>query len=203
MIPRCVLHALHQSPAVERGEHFTLFLQGEKPLGLWMVESGRLLVSRISGQGRSVVLDMLEAGDLAGLAATVGDQPHETSAETAEPCRLRLLPRSDFLRILQTDVESSIAIARLLATELAASHRWIGDTMLLSSNSARLATLLLHSSQSDIAALTHDALANRIGVSRESVTRLVNSFRARGALAPERGPLMVRSRSILERLAAA
>src|ERR1700687_2778374 len=176
MIPHCVLSSLHQSPAVERGARFPLFLQGEKPVGLWMIESGRLLVSRISDRGRTVVLDILEAGDLAGLAAIVSDLPYEISAETAEPCRLRLLPRADFVHILETDAESSVAVAWLLASELAAAHRWSGNVMLLGSNSARLANVLLQSTRGELADLTHDDLANRIGISRECVTRLLQNF---------------------------
>ena len=203
MIPHCVLSSLHQSPAVERGARFPLFLQGEKPVGLWMIESGRLLVSRISDRGRTVVLDILEAGDLAGLAAIVSDLPYEISAETAEPCRLRLLPRADFVHILETDAESSVAVAWLLASELAAAHRWIGNVMLLGSNSARLANVLLQSTRGELADLTHDDLANRIGISRECVTRLLQNFKSAGALVARRGPLLVRDRAILKSLAAA
>ncbi len=203
MIPHCLLNALYQSPAVDRGDGFTVFLQGEKPLGLWMLESGRLLISRVSGRGRTVVLDILEAGDLVGLAATVGDRPYETSAQTAEPCRLRLLSRGEFMRILHSDAESAAAIACVLAGEIASAHRWIGNTMLLRSSSEKLANLLLSSSRDELARLTHLELADRIGISRECVTRLLQVFKSRGAVAREPGPVIVRSRSILKSLAAA
>jgi len=202
MIPKRILKALHHSAVVERDGHFTLFLQGEKPIGLWMVESGRLCVSRVSNRGRTVVLDVLEAGDLAGLAATVAAMPYETSAETAEPCRLRLLPQADFARLIERDAGSALAVATLLAGEVAAAHRWIGDTMLLRTSRERLVNLLLSADRDELAELTHEDLANRIGISRECVTRLVQTFKAAGAIAPDRGALLVRSRAILKGLAA-
>jgi len=201
MIPRRMLTALRSAPSVDRTHGFALFLQGETPLGLWMVEAGHLHISRLSHRGKTVVLDVLESGDLAGLASAVSGQPHETSAAAADACRLRLLPRADFLKLLHGDHESSACIASLLAAELAAAHRWIGNTTLARSAAARLAHYLLSCSRADLATFTHFELSLRIGVSREAVTRILRDFKASGALSPLRGSLAVRDRAILERTA--
>jgi CRP/FNR family cyclic AMP-dependent transcriptional regulator len=201
MIPFTVLTAIRQTPAVDRKHHFPVFLQGELPLGLWLLEAGSLLISRLAEGGRTVILEVLEPGDLVGLAATVSGLPYEVGAETAEPCRLRLLPRCEFLKILRCDEESSTAIAWLLSVELAAAHRWIGNTMLTRASSTRLARLILHAAPGELATLTHLNLAERIGVSRECVTRMVQILKSTGALSAERGPLLVLDRKVLRKMA--
>jgi CRP-like cAMP-binding protein len=200
MIPRGMLAALRQTPSVDRSEGFALFLQGETSLGLWMLESGHLHVSRVSGRGKTVVLEVLESGDLVGLGAAVSGSPHETGAAAADDCRLHLLPRAEFLSLLHADAESSASIAGLLAAELAAAHRWIGNTTLARSSSARLANFLLHASAAELSSLTHLELSLRIGVSREATSRLLHDFKASGAISPVRGCLAIRNRSLLSDL---
>lgn len=202
MVPCSLLSALRQAPAIERGAGFPVWLQGEMPLGLWMLEAGALRISRISGAGKSVVIEVLEAGDLAGLAAAISDRPYETGAETAAACRLRFLPRTEFFRIACKDAQCSSEIALLLAAELAGVHRLIGNTILARSGSTRLAKFLLRASSAELTRLTHVELAGRIGVSRECVSRHVRDLKASGAISPERGCLAVRNRELLKRFAA-
>ena len=201
MIPRTMLTALRKAPSVDRSQGFPLFMQGEASLGLWMLEAGHLHILRASGRGKAVVLDVLESGDLAGLGAAVRGCPHETGAETAAACRLRLLPRADFLKVLHGDAESSASIAALLAQELSAAHRWIGNTTLARSSAARLANFLLNSTKAELATITHFELALRIGVSREGVSRILQTFRARGAVSPMYGHIAVKDRELLEEIA--
>lgn len=171
------------------------------PLGLWLVESGELHISRVSARGKSVVLDVLEPGDLVGLAAAVSDSPYETAADTASHCRLHLLPRIDLLTFLHGDVATAAGIAVLLAAEVAAAQRWIGNTTLAKSVSSRVAAFLLDATPAGLAATTHSHLALRIGATREQVSRILAGFRQSGALSKERGCLALRDRGLLERIA--
>jgi CRP-like cAMP-binding protein len=203
MMPHNLLSALSQAPAIERKDHIPIFLQGEMPLGLWLLEAGELRISRISSRGRNVVLEILEPGDLAGLASAVGDIPYETGSETCGDSRLRLLARADLMRLLQSDPESYAAVASMLAREVAAAHRWIGRTTLTRSGAARIAYFLLNATAPELARLTQTELACRIGISRETVSRIVGDLRKSGALSPQQGAIRVQNREALEQIAAA
>jgi len=203
MMPRNLLRALRHAPAVERKDNFPVFLQGEMPLGLWMLEAGELRISRLSSHGRNVVLEILEPGDLAGLASAVGDIPYETGSETSGDSRLRLLARADLMRVLQSDPESYAAVASMLAREVAAAHRWIGRTTLTRSGQARFAHFVLNATAPELARLTQTELARRIGISRETVSRIVGDLRESGVLSPQRGSIRVSDRDALEQIIAA
>jgi CRP-like cAMP-binding protein len=187
---------------MERDARVPIFLQGEHPLGLWMIESGELRISRGDGRGRTVMLEVLEAGDLAGLAPTVSGTAHETEARTGHACRLRLLLRTDLLRLMNADKETGAAIATLLAIELATTQRWIGNTVFGRSGAARLAKFVLLSTKPELARLSHTEVAKRVGLSRETVSRLVRDLRQAGALFQQPGPIRVRNRSLLEKITA-
>lgn len=53
----------------------------------------------------------------------------------------------------------------------------------------------------ELARLSHSEIAGRIGISRETVSRSVIKFGASGALSAELGPLRIRDRNQLERMA--
>ena len=200
MLPYRLLAALRQAPAFDRASEFPVFLQGEMPLGLWMLEAGQASLSLTSECGRNVILEALEAGDIAGLAAAVTGSCHESNLKTGSRCRLRLLLRSDLLLLLADDSSTSLAVAAMLALELATTQRWIGHTM-LGSRTARLASFLLRSTTAELARITQQEVANSIGTSREGVSRLVRDLRNAGALSTQRGGVHVCNRVLLEKLA--
>ena len=200
LLPYRLLALLREAPGFDRAAEFPVFLQGEMPLGLWMLEAGHASLSLTSECGRNVILEALEAGDVAGLAAAVTGSCHESNLKTASPCRLRLLLRSDLLPLLSNDASSALAITAMLATELAATQRWISRTM-LGSRTARLASFLLRSTAAELARITQQEVANSIGTSREGVSRLMRDLRNAGAVSAQRGGVHVCNRLLLEKLA--
>ena len=200
-LPDQLLAAFRASPLLQRGEGFSLYLQGEKSVGLWYVEEGRLLVSRIAENGRSVVMQILTRGSIAGLGSLISREKEEASCLTQAGCKLRLLASAELMALMQSDTEVCGALLQRLAGELAHLQRWIGNR-LLCSNSTRLAKFLLESSQLELAGLTHSNIADRIGVTRESVTRMMGILKSSGALAVVKGQVVVSDRNVLAKMAA-
>jgi CRP-like cAMP-binding protein len=172
------------------------------PLGLWMLEAGHVHICRLSPGGKNVVLDVLESGDLAGLASAVSGSPHETGATTADQCRLRLLPRADVFKLLHDDSESSAGIASLLAAELATAHRWIGNTTLMRSAAARVGALCV-AQQSSGAGDAHSPCNCRYALACPAKPSRIfcKASKPSGALSAQRGLIAVRDRALLKRTA--
>lgn len=199
MTPSHLLTYFGKSPSIERSDNFPVFVQGEKPVGLWMLEAGELHISRVLGRGRSVVLAVLAPGDLAGLSSALAGEPYETSAQTCNRCSLRLLARADFLEMLHSDAESSVAVAGLLAAELLSAQRWMSNVTLSGSAAAgRLAQFLLHTPPRHLL-LTQKELGVRAGLTLEDdVSRLVRDLKTLGAISRRRGSFVIRNRKLLE-----
>src|SRR4051794_20418974 len=59
-----------------------LFVEGEKPRGVFILCSGKAKLTTSSSEGKTLIVRMVEAGEILGLAATVLDTPYEVSVET-------------------------------------------------------------------------------------------------------------------------
>lgn len=176
---------LHPSRAV-------LFVEGQLPEGIFVLCSGKVKLSKSSPQGRSVIVQVASSGEILGLSAVISNIPHEVSAETLDSCQVNFMPRVDFLRFLERHGEVSLRVGQHLSQELRRAYRQVARIALAPTAGAKLAGLLLEwANRESLPApeglhftlhLTHEQIAEVIGISRETVTRLINDFRHKGLI---------------------
>ena len=75
-----------------------LFVEQEAPRGIFVLCKGRVKLSMTSSEGKTVILRIVQPGEVLGLSAVVSAQPYQASAETLEPCQVNFIRRDDFLR---------------------------------------------------------------------------------------------------------
>jgi CRP/FNR family transcriptional regulator len=110
---------------------------------------------------------------------------------------------------MQFHSEIGVHAARCLSRDFRSAHRDIHDLVLTRSSSGKLARLLLSQSmpeetESDVnvhSPMTHEEMAQRIGASRETVTRLLTHLRRKHLIGLEGPTLIIRDRPGLEALA--
>ncbi len=163
----------------------TIFEEGQRANGVFVVCEGQLKLSATSRGGRVMILRLAGIGDVLGLSAALNDTPYEVTAETLEPTVLKSIRRMDFLKFLHAYVEVGKNTSHVLAREYREVFLDARRLALSGSASGRLARLLLDWAATAACgkpelrftmALTHEELANMAGTSRETVTRLLNSF---------------------------
>jgi CRP/FNR family transcriptional regulator len=103
-------------------------------------------------------------------------------------------------------LRSALAVSR----EFQSAYRDIHELVLARSSSGKLARLLLSwigrgvETTQDVrvhAPVTHEEMAQRIGASRETVTRLLSELRKKDLIKLEGSTLIIRNRPALEALA--
>jgi CRP/FNR family transcriptional regulator len=123
---------------------------------------------------------------------------------------LNFIRRQDLLTLLQNQSEVGVHAAQSLSREFQGAYRDIHDLVLARSSSGKLARLLLSCAPvgSPIAdeqrlrsAMTHEEMAQRIGSSRETVTRLLSNLKKKRLIRLEGATLVIRDRMGLEALA--
>jgi CRP/FNR family transcriptional regulator len=179
---------------------------------VYLICAGRVKLTTTSRDGKTLILRIANAGELLGLHATVSGKAYELTAETLQACQLDFIKRDDFLKFLQEHGDACLHAAQHLSHNVQNAYEMIRSLGLSHSVSERMARLLLE--WSDDAeetkdglrikiALTHEEIAQLIGTSRETVTRVLSEFRLK-KLAELRGStLMIRDRGALERLVGA
>jgi CRP/FNR family transcriptional regulator, cyclic AMP receptor protein len=176
-----------------------LFVEGQAPRGVYLICSGRIKLSTTSRDGKTLILRIAQAGEVLGLHATVSGRPYELTAETLQSCQLDFIRREDFLRLLQNNADACLNAAQHLSKNCQSAYEMIRSLGLSHSVSEKLARLLLEwSSDGDVTkegirikvSLTHEEIAQLIGTSRETVTRVLGEFRQK-KLAQLRGSTLV------------
>lgn len=172
----------------------------ETPIGdVYVVCEGRVKLSSTSRQGKTLILKIAHPGDVLGLGAVLSGSRYEVTAETIEPTRVKAMPREDFLAFMQKHGEVSMHAAQVISEEYRTAFLDARRLALSSSAAGRLADLLLEwgraaaHGKSELRftmSLTHEDLANLIGTSRETVTRLLGKFK-REKLIQMRGATIV------------
>ena len=186
-----------------------LFVEGQGPRGVYIVCSGRVKLSTTSRDGETLILRIAQGGEVLGLHATVSGKPYELTAETLQPCQLDFIRREDFLKFLEHHGDACLHAAQHLSENCQNAYEMIRSLGLSHSVSEKLARLLLEwaadgeTTKDGIrikVSLTHEEIAQLIGTSRETVTRVLGDFREK-QLAQLRGStLMIRDKAGLEKL---
>lgn len=189
-----------------------LFVEGQMPRGAFVLCSGKAKLSTTSREGKVLILKIAEAGEVLGLSAVIAGEPFELTAETAGPCQINYVEREALIRMMEKNGELGLHASQALSREFQSAYRDIHDLVLARSSAGKLARLLL--SWTPIrekfeppeirvrASLTHEEMAQMIGSSRETVTRLLSDLKKKELIRLDGSTLVIRNRTALEALAA-
>jgi CRP/FNR family transcriptional regulator len=199
------LASITSSAAYPKGA--TLFVEGQPARGVFILCNGRVKLSTSSADGKTLILRISEPGEVHGLPATITGKSYELAADIIEPAQANFIARNDFLNFLRENGDAALRVAQQLGEtyHLAISEmRTIG---LSHSASEKLARFLLEWSancpeekgQVRIKmTLTHEEIAQMIGSSRETVTRLLADFRRKHLVQVVGSTLILRSKADLD-----
>jgi CRP/FNR family transcriptional regulator, cyclic AMP receptor protein len=187
-----------------------LFVEGQSPRGIFILRSGKVNLSTTSREGKIIILKTAEAGEALGLSAAVSGLGYATTAETATPCQLTFIDRNHWLELMQSHNEVGLHTAHSLSRDFHEADRDIHDLVLTLSSAGKLARLLLSQSHRNgieavetrvHSSMTHEEMAQRIGASRETVTRLLSDLKRKQLIRLDGPTLVIRNRSAWEALA--
>lgn len=187
-----------------------LFVEGQMPRGIFVLCSGKVKLSTTSKEGKVLILKQAEAGEVLGLSAAISGTSYVMTAEAASACQLDFISRQDLMALLERESEVGVHAAQWLSREFQGAYRDIHDLVLARSSSGKLARLLLSCAPQGISnsgefhlrsTMTHEEMAQRIGSSRETVTRLLSHLKKKRLIRLDGAILVVRDRTGLEALA--
>lgn len=201
---RCVSRAV--------AEGTVLFTAGEPYRGLYMVESGRVRIYRISPDGREQVLHVEGAGRPVAELPLFDGGPYPASAIALEESRLLFLPRADFEKLYRANPDFAHAIIQTLGKRLR-HFVHVTETLAFRDVASRLALLLAGYADASgratadgvelILGRTQEELALEIGAARESVSRAFKQLQSKGLVLPlDRERLLITDLARLRTMAA-
>src|ERR1051326_3379914 len=186
-----------------------LFIEGQQPRGVFVLCTGRAKLSTSSTEGKTLITKISEGGDVLGLNAAISNPPYEVTAEMIEPGQANFIPRDALLRFLKEQGEVALRVAEQLSRNYYTAYEEIRTLGLTSSPAEKFAKLLLSwypdngptNGQAQIKlTLTHEEIAEMIGTTRETVSRLFSEFKKKQLLQVKGSTLVIRNRPALEKI---
>ena len=185
----------------------TLFVEGQSPRGVFILCRGRVKLSTSSADGRTLILRISEPGEVLGLPATVTGKPYELTADVIEPTQANFIARLDFLNFMRDHGEAALRVAQQLGETYHSAVAEMRSIGLSHSAGEKLARFLLdlstdHEEGKDDSkvtlTLTHEEIAQMIGASRETVSRIFSDFKKKQLLQLKGSTLVIHNKSALE-----
>ncbi len=173
-----------------------LVQEGDKSDQLYVLLAGKLKVFLADDDGKEIVVDMLGPKQYFGEMALDGES-RSASVMTVEACRLSVIQREDFKRFLAANPEAAFALIETLIRRARNLTRTIGNLALLDVY-GRVARLLIDNAGDESGQLvvtekmSQQEIAQRIGSSREMVSRILSDLKEGGYVSIESGRIVIR-----------
>ncbi len=192
---------------LNRGQ--TLFSQGARHDGIFLIESGRIRVFYTSPQGREITLAYWHPGNFVGGPEVFGGGIHQWSGIAAANCSVVQLPGKE-LRTLAVEIPNlAIGLIEGLAFK-GKCYSALAQMLGTRSITQRLAHLLLHLMElygvADrdgtviAAAFTHADLAHMVGATRQWVTISLKRMQEKQIVLTKRSQIVVCRPDVLQEM---
>lgn len=167
---------------------------------MFVILSGRVKISRISDEGREVILSILVDGDFFGEMSILDGQTRSANAVTLEDTDMLIIRRENFLQMLHDYPQVAINLLKELAHRLRRSDSQIKSLSLQNALGRVASTLLRIADDSGIikqgiVEISHlppqQDLANMAGTSRETISRVIKSLGQLGYVKKEGSKLLI------------
>ncbi|MDT8305981.1 MAG: Crp/Fnr family transcriptional regulator, partial [Anaerolineae bacterium] len=144
-----ILHELAQGAVwrdYESGE--VVFLEGDRPYGLYYLQHGWLKISKTSPQGREQILQFLEPGATFNAVGLFANQPNPATAIALEPAGVWILRRDAVMALLRRRPELAQHVVERMADRILELVDLVSD-LSFRTVSQRLARMLLADAAGD------------------------------------------------------
>jgi len=179
-----------------------VFAEGDIPLHVFYVKSGHVKLFKAHPDGKELITGLMNANDFFGLEPILQGSPYYESAVALQDSELILIPKYDFVTMLQS-VEVSRKFIALLCKKVGEKENQLIN-LAYNSVRQRTAEALLKASElkdnKENISISRDDLAKMVGTASESVIRVLSDFKEEGLIEVEGTKIRLKSQPRLEKV---
>jgi CRP/FNR family transcriptional regulator, dissimilatory nitrate respiration regulator len=204
-LPPAALQEIQQSSSrhsYSAGE--IIFMENEPALGLWVVETGRVKIFKVSMDGQEHILHLRSPGKTFNdIGALDGGANPASAAALSQEVTVWLIPRAVILAVLARNPEVAVNIIRLLALRVRSLVSQIED-LTLYSVVVRLARFLLKQSSDPSLSgpgVTRTAVAAHLNTTPQTISVALRELEKAQAISFDRHQITITREDILRGIA--
>lgn len=162
-----------------------ILLEDEEGDTLFIIIKGKVKVTTYSESGKEVIFSILNAGDFFGEMSLLDGKPRSATVVSMEDAQIQLIRRTEFYRLLENHPRIALRLLEELASRLRKADERI-ESLAILDVTGRIAGILLQFAEdrgiinnSEViikSRPTHQELANMVGTTRETVTRVLKQL---------------------------
>jgi CRP-like cAMP-binding protein len=165
-------------------KHQTIVEEGLAGDYMYVIRDGEVKVTKLSGDGREKILELLGPGDFFGEMSLLDNAVRSASVKSLTETRILALSRHDFLKELRRNPDLAMAVIQELTRRVRQMDEQ-ASSLSFQRVKERTKGLLRRLAKNDsemvgrhsTPPLTHQQIADMIGTSRETVTRIVKRLK--------------------------
>lgn len=183
----------------------TVFLDGEEGDSFYLVLSGEVRIYKISADGREKTLATITSGDFFGEMALLDHKVRSASAATVTKSKLGTIYREHFNKLIYEHPQIPLKMIVQLTERLRRANDQI-ESLAFKDVRERVVQFILQSVEIGetgsglMRKTTHQEIANLIGSSRETVTRILGQLQENGLISLDGRSIVVLKREELAQL---
>jgi CRP/FNR family transcriptional regulator, cyclic AMP receptor protein len=186
-----------------------VYLPGDPGSSLYFVNGGRIKVSKVTRDGKSLTLAYCGPSEIFGETCLIDGGPRVEMAEAVENALLTEVERADFERLVGTHPALGLATTKLMVARRRDLENKV-EALVFRDVTSKLAELLVRlageygvdDARGTMVALkiTHQELANLIGSTRETVSLTLSQFKKKRFIVTEGRKVIISDHEALRAL---
>jgi CRP-like cAMP-binding protein len=180
-----------------------LFSHGEKGSSLYLILKGRVKIVLIDDSGKELVLAILKKGDFLGEMSIIEDEVRSATAIALEPTVLLTIEKENFLNFLMKNPKAMLGVLKELSKRLRIADEKIGELAfqnvyerVINYLNALAKTKGVKEKEgifiNDLP--TKKEIADFIGSTRETVSRVLNDLQRKGFISLYRKSVIIKKK---------
>ncbi|MDF2524079.1 MAG: transcriptional regulator, Crp/Fnr family [Clostridiales bacterium] len=169
----------------KKGE--TIYSEGEPSENLYVINNGKVKISKLSEEGKEQIIRILYEGDFMGELSLFTQSPYMNNAEALETTLVCIVNGKKINELIEKYPSVSLKIMKELSSRLEETERLI-ESIGLGSVEQRVAEVLLKMSDDNNTvnlSISKRDLAAHIGMSQETLSRKLSNFQEEGWIKQE------------------
>lgn len=177
------LETFHDSIHMRRCRAGHIFYRpGETGEVIFLLKEGSAQLYRLAPDGRKFVFASIPPKSVFGEMSCVGQGMYDCFAEATEDSLICTMSRSDVMRLINEHPQFAIRLLEAIGNRVVHAERQLED-LAFKGLIPRLAAFLLDEARADVVdGLSHQDIAERLGVYRETATYALNELKSAGTI---------------------
>jgi CRP/FNR family cyclic AMP-dependent transcriptional regulator len=168
-----------------------LFYENEPCTAIYLLECGAVKVYKTTEDGREQIVNVFQPGDMFPHVGMFGGSPYPATAEALEDAALYFINVQEFTALLKGNPALCIRLLQILEGRIRELQRRLSDVLSKDMKEKVMNTLSFLARDKGKQEkdgyvlgmeLTHQDLANMVGTTRETVSRIVSQLKKEGQL---------------------